>query len=1374
MVQRRDNQEGAMNSKVSYHQQVSYCGKPRCKRCREGVGHGPYWYSYQTVDGRTTRTYVGKHLPPEAQAAMGVAKLPPTAQEAEREQSTLRIYALGQFRLERRNPRDPLEWQTVTDAAWQHQRVRALLGCMVSVGGRKLTREQIMDSLWPDLDIETAASRLDRSVYSLRQLFEPTRNKPASSPLLLTEREVLVLADHPQIWIDADAFENLITRANESKDVGQKESLLREAANLYGGPFLPEDSKNEWTRTRRETLQRSWIGLLLELADLQIAREALTGAIDPLDRLLSIDPTNEAAVQRLMSLLAQLGRRGEALRAYKRLHTALQQEYRIAPLPETRALYDTLRTGREVAGKGAFQKSEATNRDTAARAVPVGPGGTSEIASVQIGRPHQSPLVGRERELEHLTSLVKLTEQAAKFRLTAQKRVSAATLDPHRRPQCVMLMGDVGIGKTRLAEEMGREAKQRGWAVAWSRVYAQEGTIPYRLWSEVLPKAMVQGVWQRQEISRRPILFQSLSNLLPGLQEVITPVNYSTSVSPEQEQLRLWEAVKELLILISESTPLLIALDDLQWADSSSCDLLAYLARRLHGYPIVIVCTCRDMELPQDHPLRPLLTDLRRENAIESLPLEPLSQDQIASLVTQVTQVSEPMVQRISTRAGGNPFFAEELARTLETEPTLADTLIGKEQDPLPDTINAVLTLRMGRLSQDCQSLLKKAAVLGSSFEFQVISAMEESGSNYDEDAVLELIEEALKSGMLTEEGTGTRVTYSFWHPLLASHLYESLSAARRASQHRRAAEVFKKLYAGQEEDWAATITNHLVRGGADSKQIVHYAELAGNRAFSLSSYQEAEKYYRITLEYIENNSVDWQRLSYILELLAECTRIQGKHEEALHFYEQSLGVRGQKHSNDSSIDPLQEAQLQAILWSEIANTWYGRGDLVRAKQFSERSEKVLRDTAIVEGAAWAYQRFIQGYIYWREGNYDAALHSAKEALDLFTKAPKQENRQLANISYLTRTRRTLVGDSVDLGRTYVLVSNVKTSDGQGSDGLQDLNKALAIFEQYDCTREIAIVSCNLGDRYLRIADYTQAQAALRRSFSVAERMGDVPLLSFVVTNLGLLDLRLGNLNDAEAEFHKAIKYAENVNDPIFISWWYSYLATTLQEQGKLSEARVALHNALSIGHRSHVALCIGLALVVLGQLRLAQAKNMKISIPNTVEASRSREHILKRAKKTLQHALTFNGLEADARIEGRLALAQTYLLLNEATFAYEQAEQALEEAQQSELNWLVVHAQRILGSIFATLGNFEYADQHFEQALRTLRRSNMRLEYARTLRDYGIILLQRNVMREKEYERGLSYLLEAVQMFEQCKAELDLQAVQAELVKYEPAAKGA
>src|SRR5690242_2053972 len=139
-----------MNDKVTYHQQFSYCGKSQCRKCRDGVGHGPYWYAYQTVDGRTTRTYVGKQLPPAVQAEMEQARLantPPAFRTSEQMQTTqarIRIYTLGQMRLERYVNS---EWQTITDISWQHQRVRTLLSCLISTPARKLGREQLIGIL---------------------------------------------------------------------------------------------------------------------------------------------------------------------------------------------------------------------------------------------------------------------------------------------------------------------------------------------------------------------------------------------------------------------------------------------------------------------------------------------------------------------------------------------------------------------------------------------------------------------------------------------------------------------------------------------------------------------------------------------------------------------------------------------------------------------------------------------------------------------------------------------------------------------------------------------------------------------------------------------------------------------------------------------------------------------------------------------------------------------------------------------------------------------------------------------------------------------------------------------------------------------------
>src|SRR5437899_1557483 len=206
--------------KITYHQQVSYCGKPHCRRCREGIGHGPYWYAYQTVNGRTIRTYVGKNPPAEMQVAHETRE-PLKAQDIGG--SLVRLYVLGQFRLEYRNEQ---QWQPVTDAAMQHQRVRALLHCLISSPGRKLGREQAIEMLWPDLDFETATNRLDKAVYDLRRLLEPRRGRLATSNLLLTEHSTLMLAGQQQLWIDADAFESLLNQVRASSDPGQSEQLL--------------------------------------------------------------------------------------------------------------------------------------------------------------------------------------------------------------------------------------------------------------------------------------------------------------------------------------------------------------------------------------------------------------------------------------------------------------------------------------------------------------------------------------------------------------------------------------------------------------------------------------------------------------------------------------------------------------------------------------------------------------------------------------------------------------------------------------------------------------------------------------------------------------------------------------------------------------------------------------------------------------------------------------------------------------------------------------------------------------------------------------------------------------------------------------------
>jgi len=1353
------------NSKITYHQQISYCGKQRCRRCREGIGHGPYWYAYQTIDGRTTRTYIGKHLSAEAQATMeGMLPMRELPVPASSEHEQLRIYTLGQFRLERR---DGSEWQTVTDAGWQQQRVRALLSCLISNSSRRMGRELLLDTIWPDQESENASNRLDRAVHSLRQVFEPSRSKLATSPLLLIERELLVLADQQHIWIDADAFEHFLTKARESTDPTEKEQFLEEAVTLYSGEFLPEERSVEVTLMRRESLQRSLTGLLIELAELRIARDAVTDAIEPLNQLLSIDPANEAAVQLLMRVLAQLGRRGEAIRAYKRLATVLAQEYKIAPLPATRTIYEAVRAtgtsvGTDVSRPGNNQPP--TGRDTS---VPTGNDATHKevvptMPAPQIGRTHQSPLVGRSQELKSLQTLLGTTEQAAKFKIPGQrKHASSLALDTQRMPQCMLLMGEVGIGKTRLAEEIGREARKRGWLVAWSRVYAQEGGIPYRLWIEVLRKAITNGMVQRQEISKRPLVYQPLNTLLPEMHSLLPQVEFPAQMPAEQEQLRLWEAARELLTNVAEGTPLLIVLDDLQWSDGSSCELLAYLARRIYGHPIIIIGTCRDKELPTNHALRPLLTDLKRERVVETVSLEPLSNEQIATLVTQIAQptlsLPEPIVEVIQDRAAGNPFFAEELVRGVE---------IRSGTVPLPASISAAIDLRVSRLSKACHRLLSKAAVLGGSFEFPLIQAMESTGiQEADEDTILDLLEEGLKSGMLTEEGVGTRITYLFWHPLLVSHLYEGLSAARRANLHRRAADVLRQTYQYREEEGAAIITHHLVLGGGDPQHIIHYAELAGDHAYALSAYPEAEKHYRTAVEYLENiarkptDAEEQLHIAYLLERLGECTFVQGKAEEARHFYERVLDIRSKQHLSVLSGDAQQEAQIQALLWCEIGWTWYTTGNIEKTRQCYEHGEKVLHVADVVEGPAWAKIRFQQSYTRWQEGRYEDGSLKAQEALKLFEETLEKQKLKTEEVSCLTKIGRSLVGDPVDLGRTHAILGLLASVAGKPADAVTHFRTALALFERYQRDREIANVCCNLADFYLRRAEYESAQSSLRRSLSMADKTGDIPLTCVVRGNLGVIAMRLGETVEAENWLKQGIELAERINDPVYTNVLSSYLAIVLQEKGNYLEARRSLYRALCVARSIRIAPCIGIALVALGSIYTTQA------VAN--EDYREKIQFLKRARTALQRGLSLEDIEAETKTEGKLLLAQVAFMLGELEVAQQQALQTLQEAKQYELTWLVARTQRVLGSI-AALHEQEQARQYFEQALRTFQKRGMYLEEARTLRERSVAMLQREGVSADERRKALHDLHEAQRMFSERGAELDRQITERTLAVYE------
>lgn len=851
------------------------------------------------------------------------------------------------------------------------------------------------------------------------------------------------------------------------------------------------------------------------------------------------------------------------------------------------------------------------------------------------GRTHRTPLVGREKDVARVQNIL----------VSAEAAVDGSP-QSERMPHCVFLLGEVGIGKSRIAEEVAHYAVQRAWNVVFTHAYTGEGELPYRVWITILRKLLVPGSWHYEQVRSAPEQYDAISLLVPDL------VSFPGSATRNAafDQLRLWEAIRALLALVVEQSPLLLVFDDLHAADEQSVHLLLYLVRHLTR-SLVFVSTCRENELTPQHLLRALLANA--ETAV-SLSLGPLSSKEIAQLVKQVAPpLSTVQYDVIRERAAGNPFFAEELAQTF----------VLHHDNGLATSITSVLEQRIQHLSPGCRQLLGTASVLGGTFDYSLLLEVAFPQQGRDEDTMIRLLEEACHSGLLTEEGITSLPTYVFWHPMLVQHLYTSLSGARRTSLHRRAAAVFEQTYRGRDAEGAALIVHHLVCGGADAPRIALYAERAGDAAYALAAYAEAEKQFSLAIAHASSH--EEVTLAPLLEKLAESARIQGKYEQARSLYQRVLALS----SSHAAPRTAQEQQRDALLMGEVGLTWYDVGDIQQAHVWYGRAETRLHTAAIEGGPAWANIRYRQSYALWQEGRIDEAHATASEALSLFHASLSGHTMPQRS---MTRIERSLLGDPVDIGRVHLLLGSLASVRGDQRDAQMHLCEALRIYDEYRCYRDIAVVCSTLGDAYLRTGDYDRARSSLLRAQDLAERSGDIPHLAVIAGNFGILALRREELLDAEQKFLLALSYAEATDDDVYVSMLCAYLALTLQARGCVPQARATLARSLRLSRVLQTPQCTGLALVVRCSLYVSEAEH--------AERPALRARCLDRALHLLERVTALPGTDVELQAEALFLSARLAHLRGDALLVERTLTRLLVLVRQSQLTWFMAVIRRQFG----------------------------------------------------------------------------------------------
>jgi DNA-binding NarL/FixJ family response regulator len=416
----------------------------------------------------------------------------------------------------------------------------------------------------------------------------------------------------------------------------------------------------------------------------------------------------------------------------------------------------------------------------------------------------------------------------------------------------VVLAGEPGIGKTRLAEELAATAAARGALVLWGRCWEGEGAPAFWPWAQVV-RAYVEGsdpAVLRQEMG---VGAADIAQVVPAVRECLRDLPAPLPVEPEAARFRLFDSLAGFLRAAAARRPLLLVLDDLHWADAPSLALLRFVGRELEDAGLLVVGIYRHIEVERGHPLVATLADLTRGQHRRRLLLRGLDEREVARFVAVVAgvQPAAGLAAAVHRQTDGNPFFVTEVVRLLASQGRLGHAQAGAPVSAagLPEGVKAVVAERLGRLSDRCRRVLEVAAVLGRDFQLRAL----QPASGLDTDRLLELLEEA-EAARVVAEVPGGLGRWRFTHALVREVVYEGLPAARRVRLHGRVGEALEAVYAADPGPHLAELAHHFVAAapGGEVTRAVRAATLAGRRALDQLAWEEAAGLFERALAALE------------------------------------------------------------------------------------------------------------------------------------------------------------------------------------------------------------------------------------------------------------------------------------------------------------------------------------------------------------------------------------------------------------------------------------------------------------------------------------------------------------------------------------------
>ena len=806
------------------------------------------------------------------------------------------------------------------------RKTKALLAFLALPPGRSHPREKLASLLWGGMREPQARRGLRQSLFTLRKAV----GVPPGT--LLIDGETVAL-NPSAVDVDVAEFERQVAEGTPA--------ALDRAAALYRGEFLEglalqEAPFEEWLLAERERLRELALEALAKLLHHQRTTGATEAGLQTALRLLALDPLQEPVHRAVMRLYVQLSRRGSALRQYQICVGVLQRELSVEPETTTKQLYQ------EILRQRPTYTAVSVEGPSTAPAVPAeAPDPPDDTL------PRELPLVGREPEILRLREALHRAWEG--------------------HGQVVAVIGEAGVGKSRLLAEVAAEAVAHGGRVLVGRCYEAEQILPFASWVDAFRTGHVDRDTEAIE-GLNPPWRTELARLLPelgvpGHRPPQDPVDYR----------QLFESVAQLVRHLVLHRPVMLILEDLHWGDEMSLRLLSFVGRRLRAWPLLVVGTAREEDLAGSPLLRRTLEDLARDQRLVELRLAPLSKEETLTLVRTLAPaasneaVMTGLAEQVWLISEGNPFAVVESVRALPKDPATDPSA----KLAVPRRVREAVVRHLEALSERSRDLTTVAAVIGREFDFRLL----QRSAGLEEHEAAESLEELVRRRVLHNVGE----RFDFTHDRIREVAYGRLLRERQRVLHARIADAIETLYADRLGEQVERLAHHAARGELGEKAVV-YLRQAGAKAFANSAHSNALAYFTQARELLARLEPGAGRDREELSLrLALGPTLQATRGYATPEVEQNY-ARARQLADEVGA-PVQQFQARWGMWLVASHRANADTALELGRELLALAERLADPALLLEGhhALWPV-------LVWR-GEADAARHHLDRGMALYDKA---------------------------------------------------------------------------------------------------------------------------------------------------------------------------------------------------------------------------------------------------------------------------------------------------------------------------------------------------------------------------------------------------